>query len=334
MDFRLELRRYSLPFRHAVRTAHGPWNTREGLFVRAVGSGGSVGYGEASPIPRFGSETVDADEAFCRSLGDRIDDQVLSRVPGNLGALRNALACAIGAEAWESAHRSLAVAALLPAGRGVLEAALPLVDAGFRVFKWKVGVGAAEDERAILDDLIGALPGGSKIRLDANGGWNRRTAEQWMDHAVGRPVEFIEQPVAPDSRGAEDNLLGLAADYPVALALDESIAGDGDVDRWLDMGWKGYFVIKPSLLGDVRAVLGKLHRAAARVVFSSSLETGIGARESLGAAFSWKGDPAALGFGVWPLFSDSRFDGPSAVPLLRIEDVERIDPESLWNAAT
>ena len=114
---------------------------------------------------------------------------------------------------------------------------LPLADAGFRVFKWKVGVGAAEDERSILDDLIGALPAGSRIRLDANGGWNRRTAEQWLDHAVGRPVEFIEQPVAPDSRGAEDNLLGLAADFPVALALDESIAGDGDVDRWLDLGW-------------------------------------------------------------------------------------------------
>ena len=53
MDFRLELRRYCLPFRHAVRTAHGPWSAREGLFVRAVSSGGSAGYGEASPIPRF-----------------------------------------------------------------------------------------------------------------------------------------------------------------------------------------------------------------------------------------------------------------------------------------
>jgi o-succinylbenzoate synthase len=188
MDFRLEFRRYCLPFRHAVRTAHGPWSEREGLFVRALSSGGSAGYGEASPIPRFGSETVDADEAFCRSLGDRVDDQVLSRIPGNLGALRNALACAFGGEAGKGAHPSLAVAALLPSGRAVLEAVLPLVDAGFRVFKWKVGVGAAQDERAILDDLLGALPAGSKIRLDANGGWNRRTAEQWLNHAVGRPV--------------------------------------------------------------------------------------------------------------------------------------------------
>ena len=96
----------------------------------------------------------------------------------------------------------------------------------------------------------------------------------------------------------------------------------------------GYFVIKPSLLGDIGPVLSKLHRAGARVVFSSALETGIGAQAALRAAFAWRGHLSALGFGVWPFFSDSRFNGPSAVPILRIEDVNRIDPESLWNAAT
>src|ERR1700678_1074725 len=173
MDFRLEVRRYRLPFRHAVRTAHGPWGAREGLFVRMERPGGPAAYGEASPLPQSGGETVDADEAFCRSLGDRVDDQVLSRVPRTLCALRNALACAMGGREGEPRHRSLAVAALIPAGRAALEAAPGLGDAGFRVFKWKVGVGDAEDERAILDDLIGALPSGSRLRLDANGGWDR-----------------------------------------------------------------------------------------------------------------------------------------------------------------
>jgi O-succinylbenzoate synthase len=43
---------------------------------------------------------------------------------------------------------------------------------------------------------------------------------------------------------------------------------------------------------------------------------------------------AALGFGVWPLFSDPTFDGPAAAPFIRVEDVDRIDPEALWNAAS
>jgi len=334
MDFRFDFRRYTLPFRMPVRTARGPWLAREGVYVRIGRPGGMTGYGEASPIPHFGTETVDAAEAFCRSLGDKVDDQVLSRIPENLCATRNAVASAMEAGAGAAIHRSLAVAALLPAGRASLAAAPPLADAGFRVFKWKVAVGPAAEERAILGDLIGALPSGSRIRLDANGGWNRREAQGWLDLASELPIEFVEQPVARDSRGAADTLKGLAADYPVPIALDESIAGDGDVGPWLEAGWPGYFVIKPSLLGDVGGVLGRLLAARARVVFSSSLETGLGAQAALRWAFAWTGTMTALGFGVWPLFADSRFDGPSAVPFIRAEDIERISPEALWNAAS
>lgn len=334
MEFRLEHRRFSLPFRAPVRTAHGPWAAREGLYVRVERPGGAPGWGEASPVPHFTGETADADEAFCRSLGGRLDDGELSRVPAGLGALRNALASALGPPPAPARHASLGVAALLPAGRAALEAASPRAEAGFRVFKWKVGVGDPGDEMALLDDLVGALPAGSRLRLDANGAWDGRTAGRWLDRASGRPVEFVEQPVGRDARGAGDLLRGLAADYPVPIALDESIAGDGDVAAWLDAGWTGIFVVKPALLGDVDGVLGRLARQGARVVFSSALETALGARAALRAAFAWPGSPFALGFGVWPLFADARFDGPCAGPFLRAGDAETVDPEALWNAAS
>ncbi len=332
LDFPLEFRRYSLPFRSPVRTARGAWSSREGLYVRVGRGDGSAGFGEAAPVPGFGAESVGEAEAFCRTLGDRMNGETLSRVPANLCALRRAIACATGA-AETPRHKSLGVAALLPAGRAALAEAPPKAESGFRVMKWKVGVGAADDEMAILDDLIGVLPPGSTIRLDPNGSWNRRTAERWLQCAAERPIEFIEQPVAADSKGAEDCLRGLAADHPVPIALDESIAGDGDVLRWLDSGWRGLFVIKPALLGDARGVLGRLAAAGAGVVFSSALETGIGAQASLRSAFAWNGVTPALGFGVWPLFADPPFDGPHAAPFIRIEDVDRISPEDLWNAA-
>jgi len=116
------------------------------------------------------------------------------------------------------------------------------------------------------------------------------------------------------------------------LALDESLACDGDVGRWLDLGWRGVFVVKPSLHADLRASLDRLEAAGAAVVFSSALETAVGAKSALRSAFSWRGIPLALGFGVWPLFADSIFDGPAALPFIRREDVERIRPEDLWNA--
>ncbi|MFH1498851.1 MAG: enolase C-terminal domain-like protein [Verrucomicrobiota bacterium] len=143
------------------------------------------------------------------------------------------------------------------------------------------------------------------------------------------PVDFIEQPVAP---GDDDTLLGLANDYPTPLALDESIAVDADVARWLDHGWPGLFVVKPCLLADPAAALARLEKAGADVVFSSALETAVGARAALRFAFAWKGAPRALGFGVWPLFTNAAANGPAAAPFIRVADVERMDPAAVWAA--
>lgn len=344
MRYRFQYRRYRLPFRAAVRTAHGAWAEREGLWVRlqdaSDGGSGRSGYGEAAPIPWFGTETVEDDEAAARDLGEWIEGDPRERVPVRCACLRHAIATAMADDsAWPGRREHLGLAALLPAGRAALPLIAPRAEQGFRVFKWKVGVGDLADELVLLDDVCARLPSGAKLRLDANGAWDRRGAERWLERAAERPVEFIEQPCfaaasqgATLQRRAEDVLLGLAGDYPTPLALDESLAGDGDIERWLAAGWPGVFVVKPSLLASPQDALARLARAKAAVVFSSALETAIGVRAALRTAFAWSGEPRALGFGVWPLFADARFDGGATVPYLRREDVVRMDPEQIWNA--
>lgn len=333
MKYRFEFRRYALPFRQPVRTAHGIWSTREGVWVKLTREDGRVGYGEAAPIHWFGTETVEEIVERCRQIGEHAEDERLDALAESTGVLRGALAMARRSlEApEESGADYLPVAALLPAGR----AALPIVDAkveaGFRSFKWKVGVADAADELAQLDDLLGRLPGGAKLRLDANGAWEPRVAERWFARCAERPIEWIEQPLTENRREARDWLLGLANDYPTPIGLDESVSSDRDVDRWLDVGWPGVFVIKPSLLSDPPAVIARLQARQARVAFSSALETAIGAQAALRLALQTGGN-CALGFGVWPLFEDARFDGPTAAPFVRREDVERINSEVVWNA--
>lgn len=320
-----------------MRTAHGPWGEREGVLVQLANEAGSVGYGEAAPIPWFGTETTDEVVEACRELGEWVESETLDAVPVELGCLRNALAVAqaeLGGKALDrgaAVPADLGVAALLPAGKAAIEVILPKAEMGFRVFKWKVGVGDPDEELGLLDELCGALPEGAKLRLDANGAWDAKRAARWLERCAERPVEFIEQPVAPDSRGAQDVLLGLAGDFPTPVALDESVIRDGDVERWLGVGWPGVFVIKPSLLADPSSALARLATAKAPVVFSSALETGVGARTALRLAFAWKGERRALGFGIWPLFADGRFDGPYTTPFLSLRDVERINPDAIWN---
>ncbi len=308
--------------------------------MQLANAAGVTGYGEAAPIPWFGTETVDEAVAACRDLGEIVDDARLDALPARLVCLRNALAAARTDHAkLTPAHPHLGMAALLPVGRAALTQIAAKAEAGFRVFKWKVGVGDAKDELGLLDDVCGALPGGAKLRLDANGAWDRRQAERWLERCADRPVEFVEQPClaqptdsAAQARKVDDLLLGLAGDYPTPLALDESLNGEGAVERWLRAGWPGVFVVKPALLGDAKATLARLALAKAAVVFSSALETRVGAQAALRAAFAWPGEPRALGFGVWPLFVDGRFDGPYTGPFLHWEDVARINPEVLWNA--
>jgi len=352
MAVHLQFRRYRLPLRMPLRTAHEVWTEREGIVVRLEDRGGAVGFGEAAPIPAFATETVDAAEAAIRSLGEWPTEEQLSAVPTALPCVRHALTEArsdierpVG-DPTDRSHPSAqsdasyrAVAALLPAGRAALSEIHPKLEAGFRIFKWKVGVGAIADELGQLDDLCAELPAGGKLRLDANGAWQRRDAERWLERCAERPIEFVEQPCfASKTAGetaqlrAEDTLRGLAEDYPTPLALDESVVCDADVMRWLGNGWPGWFVIKPSLLGDVVTVLGKLRSAKSTVVFSSALETAVGARSALRHAFAWQGEPKALGFGVWPLFVDARFDGPALAPFIRSPDFSRLDPAVVWNA--
>lgn len=322
----LTQKRYRLEFRSPLRTAHGVWTHREGVLFRAETADGRVGWAEAAPVPGFGAGGPEGE---------------LSRLMRTASAAAMAEAHAGGGSpgaASSAAPPALPVAALLPAGRRALAAAASLAEAGFRTFKWKVGVADWREEIGLLDDLLAALPGGARLRLDANGAWDRRTAGRWLERCAERPIEFVEQPVAaagdPGGWGrAADSLLGLAGDYPTLIGLDESLAGEEDVERWIGAGWRGVFVVKPSLFSDAAKALDRLAAAKADVVFSSALETAVGARHALRLAFGWRGDSRrALGFGVYPLFADGRFDGPASAPFIRPDDVERIRPETAWNA--
>ncbi len=353
--------------------------------VRLVDEHGAAGFGEAAPIPWFGTETADEVAAACARLGTQVGPGQIEAIPERLGCLRFALTSALSEcrakgqkdEVKEEPGGHAAIAALLPAGREAPGLAARKAEAGFRTFKWKVGAGDALDELALLDDLLAALPPGARLRLDANGAWDRRTAERWLGRCADLPmVEFVEQPVAAaipdretDARArmkTTDLLLGLAGDFPVPLALDESAANAHDVNFWLEAEWPGLFVLKPALLGDVAGVLARLQAAgcdaqSGRVVFSSALETAVGARAALGWALRWEEEipsersekpdnsksqiskdgvvdggkklaKRAAGFGVWPLFEDARFDGPAAAPFVRAKDIRIPDEEAAWNA--
>lgn len=331
MAVRLSFRTYRRALQSPLRTAHGAWTERTGVLLRAEHPDGRVGWGEAAPIPWFGTETVEEVAAALRTLGETPDADALAAVPARCGCVRFALDQALQPEpAPAPAAARLPVAALLPAGRAALDALPPRLEAGFLCCKWKVGVGRPEDEWAILDDLLSRLPAYVRLRLDANGAWDRRTAEGWLARCAERPVEFVEQPAAPD---ATDLLLGLAADYPATLALDESVATLASAQAWQDRGWRGIFVVKPALAGPLGDVLAWAAATRPDLVFSSAIESAPTRARLLRAVLASGLTTRALGFGIGPVFGDSAWDGSPTGPLLDASWGRDLDWEALWNAA-
>lgn len=299
------------------------------------GAPAGLGWGEAAPLC-FTTATAQERQrqlaAAIKSLGRALPRQALEAslpsLPPELAfALGLALAEAdglVGAAAggWLAAPPS---AVLLPAGEAAVTAlaaaldrpAVPLDRTAAPPFtcKWKVAAAGDEAERELLEQLLARLPAGSRLRLDANGGWDRATAWQWAERLVEDPrLEWLEQPLAPaDLLGLQE----LARRVPVAL--DESLQHDPALRRH----WPGWQVRRPAVEGDPRPLLAALQRSgggASAVVLSTAFETGIAQRlvGHLAALQSRGATPTAPGLAPgWSLAS-----GLCAA-----------DPETVWQAA-
>ncbi|MFN7898485.1 MAG: o-succinylbenzoate synthase [Synechococcaceae cyanobacterium] len=179
-------------------------------------------------------------------------------------------------------------------------------------FKWKVAAGDDVQERDTLERLLALLPHTARLRLDANGGWDRPTANAWARRLAAEPrLEWLEQPLDPSDR---DGLLALAQRLPVAL--DESLRHVLPPPH----PWPGWQVRRPLLEGDPRPLLAALRQGQPRLMVSTALETGIGRR--------WLAHLAAL---------QSRGPTPAApglAPGWRPRGaLFAADPQRLWRAA-
>ena len=256
--------RFSLP--RELVTAHGALREKAGWLLKLEAPDGRLGWGEAASLD-WGAEAAggsavvgvsDPIPAAVACLGAAASRETLERrlplLPPPLAfALGLALAeldgLGAGDGGWLPAPMS---AQLLPAGeamRAALERILRGRDAEAPVprsaitFKWKVAAGEDRSERELLDWLLEQLPQDARLRLDANGGWDRTTAAAWasrLEHE--RRLDWLEQPLEPADR---EGLLQLAERLPVAL--DESVRAGR-----LPAGWPGWQVRRPAVEGDPR----------------------------------------------------------------------------------
>jgi len=304
---KFNFRPYRRRFKPPLQTNHGIWEMRDGIIVRLVDDS-NIGYGEIAPISWFGSETIEQALDFCHQLPEEIFEETIFSIPNCLPA------CQFGFEsAWENMNcfrdihlyaptLVLPQSALLPGGNAALSAWQSLWESGYSTFKWKIGIYSIAEELEIFQRLTQVLPEGVKLRLDANGGLSYDEANLWLytcDRMMATrskvEIEFIEQPLAVDKF---TEMQELSYCYATAIALDESVATLTQLEACYQQGWRGIFVIKPSIAGSPSRLRKFCQADKIDPVFSSVFETIVGRNAALKLAAELSMNSRAVGFGV------------------------------------
>ena len=319
----LQWRPYCFRLPSALVSAQGRWLERRGWLLRLQGPGGCLGWGEVPQLPAAWIKPEPELLPLQQALEQFPLEQERSGFEAQLPELPSALALGLGMalaeldglgeDGWLQAPIS---AELLPAGSEVLPAMAALLErssAAPRTVKWKVAVGADAEERALLDRLLEQLPANWHLRLDANGAWDRQTAQCWADRLQGESrLQWLEQPLTPaDVQG----LRTLAERVPVAL--DEALR---QCPELYGADWTGWRVHRPLAEGDPRPLLQQLQRGLPRLVVSTAFETGIGRRFLHHLAGLQALGPTPVAPGLAPAWQP---EGP----------LFSADPQQVWEAA-
>jgi o-succinylbenzoate synthase len=335
-----ELRSFGLRLRTPLATALGPISLREGVLLSLRSRGGCIGYGEATPLEAFGTESLAAARRSleaCAPLLEGADlegpEDLLGWVAGRCPptptaraaidsalhdlAAREAgqsLASWLAAKQGRSARPAVAVSALLASrsASALRREARRAVEIGFGTLKLKVGVGPASTDLervSAVRDEVGPAP---RIRVDANGAWSAHEARCRLEALAPLDLEFVEQPVAAG------DLLGLAQvrrEASVPVAADESACGEAELRRVLDAEAADVVMLKPSAIGGIsraRAAVELARAAGVEVVPTSFLDGAVGVLGALHLASSLPGHLPACGLATSALLENDL--APAPVP--------------------
>lgn len=296
----------------ALRTRFRGLTRRDGVLLR-----GDAGWAEFSPFWDY--DDVEA-RAWWRAAREAADE-------GWPAPLRDRVPVNVTVPAVDAA-----TARTLVAGSGCRTAKVKVAEAGQGL----------DDEVARLEAVRDALGPDGRVRIDANGAWDRETAVsrlRVLDRAAGG-LEYVEQPCA-----RVEDLAAVRRAVDVPVAADESVRRAEDPLAVARAGAADVVVLKVQPLGGVRASLELAEQVGLPVVVSSALESSVGLAAGVALAAALPELPYACGLATARLLTDDLVadpllpvDGALAVrrpePTVRLLRRHAADPEldGRWRA--
>jgi L-Ala-D/L-Glu epimerase len=295
---KLEIELIKARLRAPFVSGSGSISARELLLVRLEADDGSIGLGEAAPLPGYdGVRIQDVRAALedCRSLLGESDGACAQELlaacaaaavlPQALAAIDMALWDLAGQRAQAPIWRLLGAAQATPVEvnatiaspdrAGAASAAAAARAAGFRCVKVKVAIGDDAGRLAAIRALAGAQ---MAIRLDANGAWSVDEAIAALRVLEPVGIELCEEPVA-----GLGPVAAVSARTGIHIAIDETAGVPGALDdRVCDA-----VCLKIVRCGGISGALNAAARARAagyEVYLASTLDGPLGIAAALHAA--------------------------------------------------
>ena len=293
-------------FKKPYKLSIGTLATTSAVLLKLTDADGNEGWGEANPSVAFSGESskgavivlrdalLPAVLASMEPEPGLIDAQLDTIEPRHLcakGSVSMALLDLLGKRLnvpvstllGGKVRESLPV--LWPLSNGTAEDDIRDIDekfpAGFSSYMLKMGTSPIREEI----ERVAALEAryGSRVTLiaDANQGWSREQASEFLDGVRGSRLVFVEQPLEKDDiEGAA--LLARASALPISA--DESVADIQDAAKVASMGAAKVFSIKSSKNGGplrAQRIVAVAQAFNIRCYMNSMLEFGITQAASL-----------------------------------------------------
>lgn len=189
------------------------------------------------------------------------------------------------------------------------------MEQGFKCIKVKIGAIDFEEEMKLLERARSKFTAKElELRVDANGAFEPKQAEEVLARLKELQVHSIEQPI---KAGEVLHMRKLCAETPVPIALDEELIG---YTTYADKYWlikviqPQYIILKPSLLGGFAATKEWIEIAEEFKVgwwITSALESNIGLN-AISQFTSSTGSMLPQGLGTGGLYKNN-IDSPLTV---------------------
>tara|TARA_B100000029_G_scaffold509358_1_gene598373 strand:+ start:1753 stop:2778 length:1026 start_codon:yes stop_codon:yes gene_type:complete len=286
-DISLKIVQYNMM--HDLPSSNFTHNIRSSWIIKITDNHGFIGYGEASPLPQFNTESLEQSgyclEGFKLALKDINEDISLDEllilsnvhtlnVPSANFAIQTALYDLLSKKNNQPFSIFVNPNSLTEVQSNGIYKLTSLNQ--YKVIKVKCGFRNLYDEIDMLDNLVQKTNSDISFIIDLNQAYDLPKAIRFLKEIDRFNIKYVEQPL--DKNQLED-LEELRYHSDIPIALDESVINIESINNILNQNAADIFILKPQSIGCIQKIsqaVQLVYSANKQVIITSSLEGSIG----------------------------------------------------------